>query len=72
MGDWHHYTSELFKLSQTIDLAQACEPGIKFSQSAFEHLAMARVLDRLKLLKNSTARELNCLLPAAAGSPVAA
>jgi hypothetical protein len=44
MGDCNHYTSEVFRLNQTIDLAHACEPGIKFSQRAFKHLAVPGIL----------------------------
>lgn len=46
-------------MNQTIDLAQACEPGVEISQSAFQHLAMTWILNRFELLKNSPARKLN-------------
>src|ERR1700687_2110255 len=61
MGDYNHYTSEIFKLNQTIDLAQACQPLIQFRKSDLKHLPVARILDGLELLKHSLARQLYCI-----------
>lgn len=49
-------------MSQTIDLAQACEPGIEFGQGAFKHLAMTGILRGLQLLADSSARQIKRLL----------
>ncbi len=40
-------------MSQTIDLAQACELRIQIGQGTFEHLAVAGILRRLELLEDS-------------------
>jgi len=49
-------------MSQTIGLAQACEPGIEFGQGAFEHLPMTGILCRLQLLADSPAGEIKRIL----------
>ncbi len=40
-----------------MDLAQPCQPLVKFRESTFKHLTMAGILHGLKLLKHAPARE---------------
>ena len=48
---------------QTIVLAHTCQLGIQIGDRSFEHLAMARVLNRLELLQNVTAGEVQRFFP---------
>jgi len=61
MGDCNHYTSEIFKLNQTIDLAQACQPLVQLRKRDFKHFSVTRILHLVELLKDALARESNCV-----------
>jgi hypothetical protein len=61
MGDCNHYTSEIFKLNQTIDLAQACETLVQVRKGNFKHLPVTGILGRLELLKDSPTGQFNRL-----------
>lgn len=54
-----HYTSEIFKLNQTIDLAQACQPPVEFREGDFKHLPVPRVLHFVELLKDPATGQRN-------------